>query len=147
MKTPPAHWQGWEILQRCRRVPSHPPLSVGASHFGPWRALRGGVDSVAELTGDAANLKIIQDVLGDILEILPGRPFMCTDGWGESMIDLLVEMRGLEKFYIDMIDAPEFVHEAMRLMTDMKSRLLELCLLSRYCTGICKRMHMISQFL
>ena len=67
----------------------------------------------------------IQDVLGDILDVQQGRPFISTHGWGESMIDQFVEMRGLEQFYIDMIDAPEFVHEAMRLMTDMKLRLLD----------------------
>jgi hypothetical protein len=71
------------------------------------------------------HFEMVQDVLGDILDVRPGRPFMCTDGWGESMIDLFVEMRGLEQFYFDMIDAPEFVHEAMRLMTDMKIRLLD----------------------
>jgi hypothetical protein len=69
--------------------------------------------------------EMIQDVLGDILDVQQGQPFMCTHGWGESMIDQFVEMRGLEQFYIDMIDAPKFVHEAMRLMTDMKLRLLD----------------------
>ena len=67
----------------------------------------------------------VQDVLGDILDVQHGRPFMSTHGWGESMIDQFVEMRGLEQFYLDMIDAPQFVHEAMRLMTDMKMKLLD----------------------
>jgi hypothetical protein len=69
--------------------------------------------------------EMVQDALGDILDVQPGSPFMCTHGWGESMIDQFVEMRGLEQFYIDMIDAPQFVHEVMRLMTDMKLRLLD----------------------
>ena len=80
---------------------------------------------VADFKKTQEQFEMIRDVLGDILDVQRGRPFMCTHGWGESMIDQLVEMRGLEQFYIDMIDAPGFVHEAMRLMTDMKLRLLD----------------------
>lgn len=80
---------------------------------------------VVDLKKTQEQFEMVQDVLGDILDVLPGRPFMCTDGWGESMIDLFVEMRGLQQFYIDVIDAPEFVHETMRMMTDMKLRLLD----------------------
>ena len=67
----------------------------------------------------------VYDVLGDILELHPGTPFGMTCGWGESMIDQLAEMRGLEQLYYDMIDAPDFVHEAMRKMTEGKLNLLK----------------------
>lgn len=65
------------------------------------------------------------DAVGDILDVRPGIPFFMTCGWGESMIDQLVEMRGLSQLYDDLIEAPEFVHEAMDFMTNAKLQMLE----------------------
>lgn len=67
----------------------------------------------------------IHSTLGDILDIRIGSPFSMTCGWGESIIDQFVEMRGLEQTYMDFIDAPEFVHEVMRFMADGKLALLD----------------------
>lgn len=67
----------------------------------------------------------ISDILGDILTIKKGQPYTMADGWGDSMIDQLIEMRGLEQFYYDTIDAPEFLHELMRFMTDGKLSLMQ----------------------
>lgn len=66
----------------------------------------------------------VADVLGDILKVRKGMPFGMTCGWGESMIDQLAELRGLQQLYYDMMDAPEFVHEAMDKMTQGKLKLL-----------------------
>ncbi len=65
------------------------------------------------------------DLLGDILDVRKGTPFGMTCGWGESMIDELVEMRGLEQLYYDMMDAPDFVHHAMERLTRGKLNLLD----------------------
>lgn len=67
----------------------------------------------------------VTDLFGDILTVKKGQPYTMADGWGDSMIDQLVEMRGLEQFYYDTVDAPEFVHEVMRLMTDGKLALMK----------------------
>lgn len=67
----------------------------------------------------------INEALGDILTVAKGSPFTSTCGWGESMIDQFVEMRGLNQVYYDMMDAPEFIHEAMDFMTNAKIGLLE----------------------
>jgi len=67
----------------------------------------------------------INEIFGDILTVVKGVPFTSTCGWGESMIDQFVEMRGLEQTYYDLVDAPEFVHEVMNFMTEAKLKLLE----------------------
>ena len=75
-----------------------------------------------ELTVDrkasAEHLGIARDVFGDILEVIEGEPFYGgTDstvlGWGNGLIDVLCELRGLETVFYDLYSAPEFVHEAM----------------------------------
>lgn len=67
---------------------------------------------------------IVQDLLGDILNVTQGNPYDQTTGWGESMIDELVEMRGLENIYTDFYDDPNFIHETMEFMTEGKLSLL-----------------------
>ncbi len=75
-----------------------------------------------ELTVDrkltAEHLGAVKDVLGDILDVVEGEPFYGgTDstvlGWGNGLIDVLCELRGLESVFYDLYTAPEFVHEAM----------------------------------
>jgi hypothetical protein len=66
-------------------------------------------------------LEKTQDILGDILRVVDGAPYTAgnyhsTLGWGTSLIDILVEMRGLEKVYMDLYDNPDFIHEAMELL-------------------------------
>ena len=67
----------------------------------------------------------LADLLGDILPVVRGKPYAGACGWGESLIDHLVEMRGLEAFYYDTIDCPEAIHAAMAFMMDAYLRLLE----------------------
>ena len=64
------------------------------------------------------------DLLGDILAVSKGSPFGSVCGWGESMIDQLVDMRGLENFYYDTIDCPDAIHSAMEFMTRGHLKLL-----------------------
>lgn len=68
------------------------------------------------------NLKMVQDALGDILDVTLGRPYEAgayhsTLGWGTSAIDVLCEMRGLDQLYVDFCVNPTSVHEAMEFLT------------------------------
>ncbi|MCL2665804.1 MAG: hypothetical protein FWE82_09330 [Defluviitaleaceae bacterium] len=65
------------------------------------------------------------DIFGGILPVVMGYPYLSTYGWGDSVIDHLMEMRGNVQFYYDLTDNPEFIHAAMRKMTDCKLRLLK----------------------
>lgn len=90
----------YEDLRKLR----YPELCVG------WQASR-------------AHCEEVQDTLGDILRVEFGEPYYSgTDGevmgWGNSLIDILCELRGLENLYSDLYDAPDFVHEAMQLLME-----------------------------
>ena len=65
-----------------------------------------------------SNYEQVSDVFGDILDVRLGEPFYAaTDsdvmGWGNSLIDILCELRGLGQLYEDLVLAPEFVKETM----------------------------------
>ena len=69
------------------------------------------------------NMSKAHDVFGDILSIQEGEPFSSnTDGipsgWGLSAIDILCELRGLEQVFMDLAEAPEFIHMAMKYLCD-----------------------------
>jgi hypothetical protein len=60
----------------------------------------------------------VTDVFGDILDVIEGEPFYGGSdsqvlGWGNGLIDVLCELRGLETVFYDLYSAPEFVKEAM----------------------------------
>jgi hypothetical protein len=60
----------------------------------------------------------VQEVFDGILDVILGEPFYAgTDsevmGWGNGLIDILCELRGLENVFYDLYGAPEFMHEAM----------------------------------
>ena len=64
------------------------------------------------------HMDVVSEVLGDTLEVIEGEPFYGgTDsqvmGWGNGLIDVLCELRGLETVFYDLKTAPEFIHEAM----------------------------------
>lgn len=80
--------------------------------------------TIRQKTTDETYNKVC-DAIGDILRVVKGSPFTQTIGWGESMIDQYVEMRGLEQTYYDMIDEPDFIHEVMEFMTTAKLELLD----------------------
>ena len=63
----------------------------------------------------------MQDAFGDILRVVFGEPYYAgTDGevlgWGNSLIDILCELRGMENLYCDLSVAPDFVHESMEFL-------------------------------
>ena len=63
----------------------------------------------------------VADVFGDILDVRLGEPFYAgTDstvmGWGNSIIDILCELRGLGQLFEDLMLAPAFVKEAMEFL-------------------------------
>jgi hypothetical protein len=64
------------------------------------------------------HVDVVTGVFGDILEVIEGEPFYGgTDGavlgWGNGLIDILCELRGLETVFYDLYTEPRFVHEAM----------------------------------
>lgn len=66
--------------------------------------------------------ELLSEIFAGILRVEQGAPTTSdTDsyvkGWGYSAIDVLCELRGMENIYMDMVLAPEFVHEAMELIT------------------------------
>jgi hypothetical protein len=76
-------------------------------------------------------MDLAADTLGDILEIAEGEPFYAgTDsrvmGWGNGLIDILCELRGLENVFLDLYAAPEFVHEAMDFLMRGTLRYLDI---------------------
>lgn len=71
------------------------------------------------------DLEIVQELVGDILDVRQGVPFGSSKGWGESLIDELVRLRGLEQLCLDFYDDSAFVHAAMAFMRDGILRLLD----------------------
>jgi len=67
----------------------------------------------------------ICDVIGDVLTVVKGYPYSSTCGWGDSMFDQFYEMRGASQVLYDIVDAPEFIHEAMSFMMEAKLELME----------------------
>lgn len=64
-----------------------------------------------------ANFNRTHELFGDVLTVVKGQPYSSVCGWGDSMFDQLVEMRGLTQIYYDMVDRPEVIHTAMKFMT------------------------------
>jgi hypothetical protein len=67
------------------------------------------------------NLSRVHDIFGGILEIEEGEPFFSGSdgevmGWGNGLIDLLCELRGLENVFYDLYSAPQFIHEMMEFL-------------------------------
>jgi len=70
----------------------------------------------------ARDMAAAHEVFGDILRIEEGEPFYSGSdsevmGWGNGLIDVLCELRGLENVFYDLYSAPEFIHEAMDILT------------------------------
>jgi hypothetical protein len=69
-------------------------------------------------------LEIAGDLFGDILEIkLRGVAHLSY-----HLMKEYTELRGLEQVMVDMIQAPEMLHEAMRLLTEGHQRVLAQCI-------------------
>ena len=71
------------------------------------------------------NYEIVCDLLGDILTVELGAPYITSKGWGESLIDEFLEMRGMEQLFMDLYTNPKFVHEVMSFMMNGLNILLD----------------------
>ena len=85
---------------------------------------------VVDRPGTESDYGQVADVFGDILDVRMGEPFYAaTDsavmGWGNSLIDILCELRGLGQLYEDLVSAPEFVKEAMDFLMQGTLRYLD----------------------
>ncbi|NWG12906.1 MAG: hypothetical protein HXY20_05145 [Acidobacteria bacterium] len=72
-------------------------------------------------SGSRADLEAVQGVFGDILRVELGEPYYAgTDsevmGWGNSLVDILCELRGMENLYYDLGLERAFVHDAMEFV-------------------------------
>jgi len=70
-----------------------------------------------------ANLNQLEEIFGDILNVIEGEPFYAaTDndvfGWGNSLIDILCELRGLENVFYDLALEPDFIHDTMEFLME-----------------------------
>jgi hypothetical protein len=80
--------------------------------------------------GTRADYEMVADIFGNILDVRLGQPFYAaTDidvlGWGNSLIDILCELRGLGRLFEDLVLAPEFVKEAMDFLMRGTMRCLD----------------------
>jgi hypothetical protein len=85
---------------------------------------------VVDRPGTESDYEQVSDVFGNILDVRMGEPFYAsTDGevmgWGNSLIDVLCELRGLGRLYEDLMLAPEFVKEAMDFLMQGTLRYLD----------------------
>lgn len=76
------------------------------------------------------NFRLVKEILGDILRVIEGEPFTAAAhqsvmGWGNSLIDIWCELRGLEQVMYDLYEEPEFTHEAMAILYEGRLRYLE----------------------
>ncbi len=79
------------------------------------------------------NYKLCQEIFGDILTVIKGEPLHgATDntvmGNGLSMIDVWVELRGLEQVMLDLYMEPEFTHEVMSFMCEYCLKYTKQCI-------------------
>ena len=69
------------------------------------------------------NFEQIHDAVGDIIEVKIHRRIYI---WGEaSLVRILASFRGLDQIMWDMLDRPEWVHEAMSFLAQGMSRLFD----------------------
>jgi len=113
-------WIDSRVRPYSRRADQAAKFTPSIVEFNDLKRLR-----FPELAVDSSltesNYAQVSDVFGDILDVQLGEPFYAgTDsavmGWGNSLIDILCELRGLEQLYEDLLLAPEFVKETMDLL-------------------------------
>jgi hypothetical protein len=116
---------GWGLEPRYRKSGTE----RGAWGFDPVIHEEADLEKLRfpELTHDEAEterrLGVAGDLFGDILEIR-------LKGVAHLSYHLMLEytsLRGLEQVMIDMLDAPEMLHRAMRFFTEGHERILEQC--------------------
>ena len=69
------------------------------------------------------NFELAKELFGDCLNVVQGVPLGPDDqggvmGWGNSLIDIWCELRGLEQVFSDLILEPELTKEAMQFLMD-----------------------------
>ena len=110
-------WVEGRVRPYADRADRSAQFTPSLHEYGDLKKLR-----FPELTVDRKltreHLGAVRDVFGDILEVIEGEPFYGGSdstvlGWGNGLIDVLCELRGLETLFYDLYNAPEFVHEAM----------------------------------
>lgn len=105
---------------QAKSVPS--PVERGAWAFDP---VVQGPSDLAKLTlprlehneaESLASLQRTQDWVGDILKVrLVGHRYMCF-----SLMSIWARLRGLEQVMMDMIEEPQFLHDAMARLTEIR---------------------------
>ncbi len=117
---------GWGLETRRR----HSDIERGAFAFDPVIMKPEDLKKLRfpEIEHDEAEtrrrLEIAEELFGDILEIkLKGIAHMSF-----HMMKEYTGLRGLEQVMIDMIEAPEMLHDAMRFLTEGHRRVLEQCI-------------------
>lgn len=76
------------------------------------------------------NFELVKEIFGDILTVVEGEPFTAAThqsvmGWGNSLIDIWCELRGLEQVMYDLYEEPEFTHEAMSILYEGRLKYLK----------------------
>jgi hypothetical protein len=118
------------------RVRPYSARADRAERFTPVLLERGDLNKMRypELRVDreatAENHEKIGEIFHGVLDVVLGEPFYAgTDGqvmgWGNSLIDILCELRGLENVFYDLIREPGFVHDAMRFLMEGTSSYLD----------------------
>ena len=68
-----------------------------------------------------AHRRLAEEIFGDILDVIPVGIYFAA-----KVIDEWVELRGMEQFFLDMMEDPKWTHEALQRMADnIRSRFLQ----------------------
>ncbi|MCI8731668.1 MAG: hypothetical protein HFH57_11175 [Lachnospiraceae bacterium] len=76
------------------------------------------------------NFGLAEEIFGGILTVEEGEPFTAAShqnimGWGNSLIDIWCELRGLEQVMYDLYEEPAFTHEAMQILYEGRLKYLK----------------------
>jgi len=116
---------GWGVKEDTTK----PDKSKGASHYNQVIKEERDIDKISlpevsvDWEGSREKLTYMRELFGDILEV---RQEGVTQ-FGCTMMDTFAKWRGFDQIFIDLMDRPDWVHEAMERMTlAMLSRLDQL---------------------
>lgn len=107
----------------------HSGVERGAWHFDPPIKAPADLaklqlpDLIIDDEATQRNFERIADAVGDLIEVkIHHRMYI----WGEaSLVRTLAKLRGLDQIMYDMIDRPEWVHEAMSFLARGMSRIFD----------------------
>lgn len=77
-----------------------------------------------------SNYEDVKEVFGNILDVILGEPYFAgTDRdvmvWGNGLIDIFCELRGMNETYLDLYENPEFVHDGMHFLMEGTQKYLD----------------------